>query len=129
MYVKWLSRPGYGIILGQSRINTAFAEFCRILQNPCRINDKVFFKAKLCFLLLSTTRICCTMKLDRNNKLGKILIKLALLAFIKSQITGEHGMFRSTMTGINQSNHCQTQLDWFNSEIVWQTAEMYILTS
>ena len=43
------SRVRRRIILGQSRINTAFAEFCRILQNlqnPCTISGTVFFKAK-----------------------------------------------------------------------------------
>ena len=48
------------------------------------------------------------MQLDRNRKVGNILEKLALWAFTKSQTTGENGMFRSTMTVVNQWNHLQT---------------------
>ena len=62
------------------------------------------------------------MQLDRNRKVGNILEKLALWAVTKSQTTGENGVFRSTMTVVNQS----LANIGSNSETAWQTTEMYI---
>ena len=72
------SRVRRRIILGQSRINTAFAEFCKMCRTPAQLVARSFLKQNSVLGSLAQGASVAPCNFTKNKQLGNILVKLAL---------------------------------------------------